>query len=245
MRRIPTLLFLLTVFALQGLAGSFIGGDVYYRHLSGKKYEVTVALYRDCRGISLNSPPRTVAYNDSFEIVLSLTRVKIQEIKGSACAGGCITNTSSNQGDEKHTFLDTVDFSSGAFALFGTHSKPLVYFGFSQCCRNSAITTYAPGNMFVEAMLNLYYANQYSAKIGFNDFIYPAETYLNCLQTHSTSYRTLPFQSNDSQVYEMVRAKEDKNQEAIYDPYKPHHVKQIPTSILCVVLHSTATTEIY
>jgi len=221
MRRIPTLLFLLTVFALQGLAGSFIGGDVYYRHLSGKKYEVTVALYRDCRGISLNSPPRTVAYNDSFEIVLSLTRVKIQEIKGSACAGGCITNTSSNQGDEKHTFLDTVDFSSGAFALFGTQSKPLVYFGFSQCCRNSAITTYAPGNMFVEAMLNLYYANQYSAKIGFNDFIYPVETYLNCLQTHSTSYRTLPFQSNDSQVYEMVRAKEDKNQEAIYDPYKP------------------------
>jgi hypothetical protein len=221
MRRLTILFFLFTVFALQGFASSFIGGDVFYRYLSGKKYEVTVALYRDCRGISLNSPPRTVAYNDSFEIVLSLTRVKIEEIKGSACAGGCITNTSSNQGDEKHTFLDTVDFSTGAFALFGTQSKPLVYFGFSQCCRNSAITTYAPGNMFVEAMLNLYYANKYSAKIGFNDFLFPAETYLNCLQTHSTSYRTIPFQSNDSQVYEMVRAKEDKNQEAVYDPYKP------------------------
>jgi hypothetical protein len=221
MRRLTILFFLFTVFVLQGFASSFIGGDVFYRYLSGKKYEVTVALYRDCRGISLNSPPRTVAYNDSFEIVLSLTRVKIEEIKGSACAGGCITNTSSNQGDEKHTFLDTVDFSTGAFALFGTQSKPLVYFGFSQCCRNSAITTYAPGNMFVEAMLNLYYANKYSAKIGFNDFLFPAETYLNCLQTHSTSYRTIPFQSNDSQVYEMVRAKEDKNQEAVYDPYKP------------------------
>jgi hypothetical protein len=216
------LLFLLLSTMTQQLsAGSFIGGDVRYRHLNARQYEVTVAVYRDCRGIGLNSPPRAVVYNDSFEILLSLTRVKIEEIKGPACAGGCITNTPSNQGDEKHTFLDTVNFASGAYTLFGTQARPLVYFAFEQCCRNSAITTYAPGNMFVDAMLNLYYANQNSAKIGFNDFLFPAETYLSCQQTHNTSYRTLPYQSNDSQVYEMVRAKEDKNAEAIYDPYKP------------------------
>lgn len=221
MKRILLLLLFLSALSSQTFAGSFIGGDIRYRHLSGKRYEVSVAVYRDCRGIGLNSPPRTVVYNDSFEIVLSLTRVKIEEIKGAACTGGCVTNTPSNQGDEKHTFLDTVDFSSGAYTLFGTQARPLVYFAFEQCCRNSAITTYAPGNMFVDAMLNLYYANQNNARIGFNDFLFPAETYLSCLQTHSTSYRTEPFQSNDSQVYEMVRAKEDKNSEANYDPYKP------------------------
>ncbi len=202
-------------------AGSFIGGDVRYRHLTAKKYEITIAVYRDCRGIGLNSPPFSYVYNDSFQINLTLTRVKIEEIKAPACAGGCITNTPSNQGDEKHTFLDTIDFSVGPYNLFGTAARPLVYFSFEQCCRNGAITTYAPGNMYVEAMLNLYYANQNNAKLGFNDFLFPAETYLNCWQTHNTSYRTMPYQSNDSLVYEMVRAKEDKNAEANYDPYKP------------------------
>ena len=220
-KRLLIILIWFTVSTFNGFAGSFIGGDVYYRHLSGKKYELTVAVYRDCRGIPLTSAPTTIVYNDSFEIELTLTRVKIEEIKGASCTGGCITNTPSNQGVEKHTFLDTIDFSKGAFTLFGTQSKPLVYFGFSQCCRNGAITTYSPGNMFVEAMLNLYYANKYSAIIGFNDFIFPAELNLYSLQTHSTSYRTIPYQANDSQVYEMVRAKEDKNIEANYDPYKP------------------------
>ncbi|MFM6982929.1 MAG: hypothetical protein ACKOXF_02270, partial [Chitinophagaceae bacterium] len=222
MKSLQLSLLLAFAFVCEHLyAGSFIGGDIRYRHLSAKRYEVTVAVYRDCRGIGLNSPPRTVVYNDSFEIVLSLTRVKIEEIKGAACTGGCVTNTPSNQGDEKHTFLDTVDFSSGAYTLFGTQARPLVYFAFEQCCRNSAITTYAPGNMFVDAMLNLYYANQNNARIGFNDFLIPAETYISCMQTHNSSYRTEPYQSNDSLVYEMVRAKESKTTEANYDPYKP------------------------
>ncbi len=215
------LLCVLFLLSVKLSAGSFIGGDVRYRHLTAKKYEITIAVYRDCRGIGLNSPPFSYVYNDSFQINLTLTRVKIEEIKAPACAGGCITNTPSNQGEEKHTFLDTIDFSVGPYTLFGTAARPLVYFSFEQCCRNGGITTYAPGNMYVEAMLNLYYANQNNAQLGFNDFLFPAETYLSCLQTHNTSYRTLPYQSKDSLVYEMVRAKEDKNTEAVYDPYKP------------------------
>jgi hypothetical protein len=212
---------LIFFFVNQLQAGALLGADVRYRYLSGKKYEVCIALYRDCRGIPLSNPNNVYVYNDSFQIPLSLTRVKIEEVISPQCTGACVSNTTSGQGTEKHTYLDTIDFANGVYQKFGTQSRPLVYFAFDQCCRNGGITTYPPGNMFVEAMLNLYAANQNSQVVGFNDFNQSVEAYLYCQQTHNYSYRSNPYQTNDSLVYDMVRAKDDKTSEINYDPYKP------------------------
>ena len=222
MRRLHFLLAILINLLVNHLqAGALLGADVRYRYLSGKKYEVCIALYRDCRGIPLSTPSNVYVYNDSFQIPLSLTRVKIEEVISPQCIGACVSNTTSGQGTEKHTYLDTIDFATGVYQKFGTQSRPLVYFAFDQCCRNGGITTYPPGNMFVEAMLNLYAANQNSVVVGFNDFNQSVEAYLYCQQTHNYSYRSNPYQTNDSLVYDMVRAKDDKTSEINYDPYKP------------------------
>ena len=222
MRRLHFLIaILINLLVNQLQAGALLGADVRYRYLSGKKYEVCIALYRDCRGIPLSNPNNVYVYNDSFQIPLSLTRVKIEEVISPQCTGACVSNTTSGQGTEKHTYLDTIDFASGVYQKFGTQSRPLVYFAFDQCCRNGGITTYPPGNMFVEAMLNLYAANQNSVVVGFNDFNQSVEAYLYCQQTHNYSYRSNPYQTNDSLIYDMVRAKDDKTSEINYDPYKP------------------------
>ena len=214
-----SLLFVVFVFLFvnQLQAGALLGGDVRYRYLDNKRYEINISVYRDCRGIPLNTAPPMLVYNDSFELALSPTRVRIDVIKSSLCSSGC----PSGQGVERNVYLDTIDFSQGVYQRFGTANRPLVYFAFNSCCRNSGITTYPPGNMFVEAMLNLYHATLTSKPVSFNDYVAAVETYLYCQQTFNYSYRTAAVFTFDSLSYQLVKPKEDKNQEASYDLSKP------------------------
>ncbi|MDQ3101727.1 MAG: hypothetical protein M3R08_10105, partial [Bacteroidota bacterium] len=48
-----TLLILLLAMAIipnDAQAGHIIGGELYYDHLGGDQYQVTLTLYRDCNG---------------------------------------------------------------------------------------------------------------------------------------------------------------------------------------------------
>jgi len=207
----------LILLSRQLCAASLLGGDVRYRYLDNNRYEINISVYRDCRGIPLNVAPPMLVYNDSFELALTPTRVRIDVIKSSVCSSGC----PSGQGVERNVYLDTIDFSQGIYKRFGTQSRPLVYFAFNTCCRNSGITTFPAGNMFVEAMLNLYQATKTSKPVSFNDFIAPVETYLYCQQSFNYSYRTEAVSNYDSLSYQLVKPKEDKNQEASYNLSKP------------------------
>lgn len=222
MKRLILLHFLsLFCFVNVAKAGFFMGADISYRHINALNYEVKVVYYRDCRGIPFNGQPSAFVYNDTLKYNLTLTRVKIEEIISPLCKGACVSNTTSGQGTEAHTFLDTIDFSVAPYTNFGTSRKPLVYFTISQCCRNGGITTYPPGNAFVNSMLNLYYARNVSADIGFNDFMYPVEPYIFCGQNFHYSYKTLATSKKDSMAYQMVKPMEDFNAYVNINPYKP------------------------
>lgn len=68
MRRLHFLIaILINLLVNQLQAGALLGADVRYRYLSGKKYEVCIALYRDCRGIPLSNPNNVYVYNDLFK----------------------------------------------------------------------------------------------------------------------------------------------------------------------------------
>ncbi len=215
------ILLVLLSFMNSAKAAFFMGAEVSYRHLNALSYEIKVVYYRDCRGIPFNGQPAAYVYNDSLTYNLSLTRVKIEEVISPLCKGACISNTTSGQGTEAHTFLDTIDFNVAPYTNFGSSRKPLVYFAISQCCRNGGITTYPAGNAFVNSMLNLYYAKNVSAEIGFNDYMYPVEPYIFCGQNFHYSYKTLPKSIKDSLAYQLVKPMEDFNTYANMDPYKP------------------------
>ena len=69
MRSIDTLkaLFLTAFGSLFGAASvhatHIVGGEMYYDHLGGSQYQVTVKLYRDCTGIAFDNPIRVGVYN--------------------------------------------------------------------------------------------------------------------------------------------------------------------------------------
>ncbi len=59
-----SLLVPVLILGSQALSATHIvGGEMYYDHLGGSQYQVTVKLYRDCTGIAYDNPIRIGVYN--------------------------------------------------------------------------------------------------------------------------------------------------------------------------------------
>ena len=199
---------------------SFTGADIRYRHIGGQAYEITLVRYRDCRSTPSSGLPIYV-YNDSFQISINPTRVKIEEVRSAYCPQNCSpSNTTAGMGTEAHTYLDTVDFSSGVFTRFGTSAHPRVWFALSSCCRSGGLQ--GPTTAYhVEAMLDLQYARGNNAPLVFSDFANPVEPYLYAAQTFSYSFRLAAQGPSDSLDYRLVKMKDGPNSTIYgYDPYK-------------------------
>jgi len=139
-------------------ASHMMGSDISYTCISPGKYKIILKVYRDCRGIPLNSPNITAFCDNVGAIAIPYTRTGIYDISPN-CVGGTApcnpSNTPSSEGIEEHVFEATIDFNKSPFNAFKNAGCCKVYFEVDQCCRNGAITTINAGLLYTEAMLDI------------------------------------------------------------------------------------------
>jgi hypothetical protein len=162
MKKIYNILLILSVLLTADSlrASHMMGSDVSYVCISPGKYKIIAKVYRDCRGIPLNSPSiQAFSPSCGSSVSISYTRTAINDISPT-CVGGTApcnpqNTTVGNEGIEEHVFEGTVDFNTSPFDAFVKNGCCQIYFSVEQCCRNGAITTLTQGNLYTEAMLDL------------------------------------------------------------------------------------------
>ncbi len=140
-------------------ATHMMGGEIFYKWLGGKKYQVTARIYRDCKGIPLNSPSIGVSDNNGTIFPISYTRTSIQDITPTCNRGikkpcNPSNTTVSSEGYELHTFVGNIDLGAAPYDSFIRKKTCKIYFFISQCCKNF-ITNYAGGDFYLDAMLDV------------------------------------------------------------------------------------------
>ncbi len=139
-----TILFIL--FAFSSKATHVAGADITYRSLGKHVYEITIEVYRDCRGVPLPSivnatryenATRTQSIGSNLKLISIVNITPVCDTVKSNCNP---QNTpGSTAGIEKHTYRDTINLNDSTHKFLLTGDKFYVYT--AQCCRNSAITT--------------------------------------------------------------------------------------------------------
>lgn len=158
--RIITLLIGLTFIFSNTLNASHIaGGEVRYNYLGNNQYKVVYKLYRNCRGVDINTIDFTVSCADgSFAKALNCTRISIRDISNICPKDSLPCNPrnapSTNEGLEEHIFVGIVDFSASPYNAIKSNCCQAV-FSAQTCCRSGSITTLGPDSFFVEAMVDL------------------------------------------------------------------------------------------
>jgi hypothetical protein len=155
MHQFKSLLFLVfTAFlAHSAQATHVMGSDVFYKHLSGMKYEITLKFYRDCGGVPFANPSSSSRIRCVGGVTqsLSLSLKSIRDITPlcKSAAKPCDPANTFGTGDgmEEHVFVDTIDFAVAPFSNLLNCSNELVI-ETGQCCRNSDITTGPANNNF-------------------------------------------------------------------------------------------------
>ncbi|MBT8326329.1 MAG: hypothetical protein KJP21_01315, partial [Bacteroidia bacterium] len=117
-----TILVLALFICSTAQATHVMGSDIFYKHISGMKYEITVKYYRDCRGVAFSNPSgasRIKCENGTTSMSLSLSLNAINDITpvcdtiGSPCDPQNTFGT--GDGVEEHIYVDTVDFGVAPF----------------------------------------------------------------------------------------------------------------------------------
>ncbi len=221
-KKVIFLCFIIGIY-LNVHASHAVGGEVTYRWLSNKKYEITARMYRDCRGMPLSYPTCKVR-NDSVSFSLSLTRVSIKDITikcVDTATGPCYPSNSmsSSKGYELHTFLDTIDLGDPTYNSLFANGNCKIYFTLEQCCRNGALIILNPGSFYVDAMLDVCKANFKNNSPSYNIINTLNAT---CNQPFFQNYGARDFVDFDSVGYEMVTPQNGFNsKENYYNNYKP------------------------
>lgn len=226
-------LLVVILLASTASASHIMGADISYEYLSPFKYKITVKMYRDCKGIPLNSPViKIVCPNGSNSQSLNYTRVSINDISN-YCKGDtspCTpSNTPSSFGIEEHVFVSTVDFSQSPFDIYKRAGCCEVKIAVEQCCRNGAITTISPGNFYTDAMLNVCESGKLknsSPVFG----TYPVQ-YICCNNTLSYSQGIINDNNSDSVSFELVAPLNANNSNESYNSgFSPQRPMTVPNN---------------
>ena len=138
------------IFSNQAKATHILGTDITYVETSQNVYDITVNVYRDCRGVTMNLPNINVSAPGGASFSLTVSHDSIINITPTCDTVSNVCNpvntTQSGAGVEKHIFSGTIDLNQSMYA--GLLSPNYFIISFSQCCRNSAITTGSANNIF-------------------------------------------------------------------------------------------------
>ena len=165
MNKYLTLFLLIILISISSLKASHIlGAEITYRHLGGLKYELNIKVYRDCRGISLDSVSIQMKGGSRIDTFYP-NRVHILDLTPTCksvsnyCNPANQTTSSGKLAMEEHLFRDTVDFEKRDSA-FRKHC--IIQFGVGGCCKSLGITSV---NVWVWSELNLCKASKNSSPV--------------------------------------------------------------------------------
>ncbi|MCX7980537.1 MAG: Ig-like domain-containing protein, partial [Bacteroidia bacterium] len=128
-------------------ATHLMGGEITYQCIGPNQYRIRVKLYRDCGGIALENP--IILYYSSAQCnvnaSISLNRLSVTDITPVCPGGQSRCGGSGPYGWEEHVYEGTLTLPPGCsdWTLW-----------YSNCCRNSAITT-GPADDYFTIYTNL------------------------------------------------------------------------------------------
>ena len=228
-----TALFLFSILTLPGLfASHMMGGEITYKWLGGKEYELIFSVYRDCRGIPFNSP--TISMFDAgnnTSVTVNYTRTSIEDLTPvcNTLSGPCspANQTVSDEGVELHIFKAIVDFGTSPYKTFVDNGYCEIRIKLEQCCRNGAITTINPGNFYVESMMNICNSNFQNSS---PQFVNSGHLYIGCNQGLKYNIGAFDVEDFDSLAYELVVP---MNAAGSYETYTANFNAAIPMTPYC------------
>ena len=228
-----TLAFSLCIIPLSNYANHLMGSDLTWKCLQNNQYEITLKLYRDCRGSGL--PPSLPVYIRCQENIspnrtsrLNLNRQSIKDVTPvcNQITSSCAAN---RHGIEEHKYTGIVDFDSSIFqsgcCIFRIY--------FSTCCRNYSITTGSAGNTYyTEALINLCNIRKSIQKECDNspEFWNQPAAYLCCNQLFSFNNGGYDI-DGDSLVFSLTSPMISDNYETDFIP--PFHPTEWPMTAHC------------
>lgn len=148
----------LLLLALQVKASHVSGADITYTYKGNQIYHVVFNVYRECSGTPLQSVQFFVSKGDgSAAVSISPVRTNIKDISV-VCKNDTLPcqpkNTTTNAGVECHTYEQDIDLKQSTYsALLNNNCQ--VLFSVSICCRDGAITTLTPDNLYLESMVDV------------------------------------------------------------------------------------------
>ncbi len=149
---IQGLVFILLAFACSTQtveATHMMGADITYRCLGSNKYEITIKMYRDCRGVPIGAPGSQIICisGGSSTVSFTPTETKVRDITPTCATAGKACSPPNTYGTgtgiEEHTYVYTYDFTT-----MKKNGCCKVRIETGQCCRNGAITTGAANQNF-------------------------------------------------------------------------------------------------
>jgi len=160
MKKALQLLLFITAIGFYGNlnASHIMGSDMTYKSLGNKKYEITLTIYRDCRGISLGTSAsiNIEANGNSNNVTLFVdTVLDVNPQCGIASSPCTPVNTTNGQGVEAHVYRGTMDLGLSPYSTWITNGACKFYFSWTSCCRNGAITTGVSGGFYTYSMLDV------------------------------------------------------------------------------------------
>lgn len=129
-------------------AATIFGSHIGYKKINAVTYEVTLIIYRDCNGVPLTTPVITVTGKSSGPYNSTTTKVSTTDVTGAYlnCSFVSRCNGSFPYGIQEEVYIDTVDVTGGVCRYVVSYSE---------CCRNSSITTGAANtNHYNEAVID-------------------------------------------------------------------------------------------
>lgn len=133
------------------------GGYFYYRQFNADSVKITLVLFRDCAGISMNPTPsiniRTVGVTPQKSANVTMTRVLIQpnidicKTFKNICSGGTFPF-----GLERHYYEVNVNLQQVLGGLSSSYCR--IKLSFQECCLNGNVTNITAGNFYLDAEFN-------------------------------------------------------------------------------------------
>ncbi|MDP2174292.1 MAG: T9SS type A sorting domain-containing protein [Bacteroidota bacterium] len=207
------------------MANHIAGGEVNYKWLGDKKYEVTTKILRDCKGIALNKPLIVMyAGTDSFHLAYTRTSIKdVSENCKDSGGGPCYPQNNNNTGDglELHTFVSYVDLDKAPYNQVNYSNICKVYFSVYDNGRVTGSIQPGPArtDIYVESMLDVCLSNYQNSSAVFSDNY---THNIKCNIGFDNTFSAFDYADYDSLSYTLVAAMNARNTPVTYyNPNKP------------------------